>query len=571
MNARLVLTSLWLSLFVAGLAGAEPSLRTAAGATTSYPNSVDGLRQLVSDMIAAQKSGGEQALAPYLQSLVLPNSASWFGSVFGDENGRQFAAFYDAWGSSRDFQLSGDLERVNAEAQVDVLRFDKAGEPAATEKENYFLSLRQQPEPFYVVLFKSASRTSTRWGFFVYSDGAFRYVGALPDLRKLAKPAGPSAENQPAVPEIPKRIRMGGNVAQAHLIHQVPPVYPEEALKQHLEGTVVLHAVIAPDGAVQALDVVEGSPILAGAAEAAVKQWRYEPVLLNGSAVAVDTTITVKFQLRESSSTQLSAPAAPAPPIPSYPESTSGLTKMMKQMLELAKNGDDRTLSAYYQALVLPNPVSWFPSQFGDRLGTRFAQEYKGIERSMASIFSQSIQSATGLKFDAVEVRRFKDACDSNANEFEYPVLAAREGPMPLYEVRFVKDLSFRWIFSFAYVDGGFRYLGDLQIDAPKQIFSTSNSGADPVKTVQAPKLIKEVPPIFPSGIAQPRNAAQVKLWGVIGTDGSVRDLHVIEGTCAFAKAVMDAMKKWRFTPGMVNGQPHEMFYPFQYSFSPGR
>ncbi|HKW88205.1 MAG TPA: energy transducer TonB [Candidatus Acidoferrales bacterium] len=63
------------------------------------------------------------------------------------------------------------------------------------------------------------------------------------------------------------------------------------------------------------------------------------------------------------------------------------------------------------------------------------------------------------------------------------------------------------------------------------------------------------------------RNAAIVKLWGVIGTDGSVKDLHVIEGNCDFARATIDAVKKWRYTPLMVNGQPQEVYFPFQYSF----
>ncbi|MGH9709564.1 MAG: TonB family protein, partial [Candidatus Acidiferrales bacterium] len=69
----------------------------------------------------------------------------------------------------------------------------------------------------------------------------------------------------------------------------------------------------------------------------------------------------------------------------------------------------------------------------------------------------------------------------------------------------------------------------------------------------------------------QNRNSGQVKLWGVIGTDGTVRDLHVIEGTCAFATATIDAVKKWRYTPLMVGGKAQEVYYPFDYNYTPGR
>jgi periplasmic protein TonB len=48
---------------------------------------------------------------------------------------------------------------------------------------------------------------------------------------------------------------------------------------------------------VQDLEVLSGSPILARAAEDAVRQWRYRPTLLSGVPVEVETYITVKFVL----------------------------------------------------------------------------------------------------------------------------------------------------------------------------------------------------------------------------------------------------------------------------------
>ena len=68
-----------------------------------------------------------------------------------------------------------------------------------------------------------------------------------------------------------------------------------------------------------------------------------------------------------------------------------------------------------------------------------------------------------------------------------------------------------------------------------------------------------------------PGNTGNVKLWGVIGTDGTVRDLHVIHGTCPYVKATIDAVKKWRFTPLMVDGKPQEAVYPFEYNYGLNR
>jgi len=237
---------------------------------------------------------------------------------------------------------------------------------------------------------------------------------------------------------------------------------------------------------------------------------------------------------------------------------------MMKEMLQLVQRGNSSGLDPYIHALVLPNPDSWFPSQFGDRQGLQFAQNYEQIERYLSQYFTQALQTETGLKYNSVQVLRFRDACTSDASEFEYPVLAARaERNTALYEVRFVKDTSYRSLFPFAYVDGGFRYLGNLTIKQPdNRVF-----GQD----IQWPKLIHEVPPTYPMGFNRPQNSGVVKLWGTIGTDGSVSDLHVIQGTCAYVQATVDAVKKWRFTPLTVDGKPQATTYPFQYSYGPGR
>ena len=81
------------------------------------------------------------------------------------------------------------------------------------------------------------------------------------------------------------------------LIHKVEPKYPRSARKNHVEGTVVLHAVISKEGRIADLRFVSGPQELAQAAMSAVKQWRYRPFLLNGEARALNTTVEVKFAL----------------------------------------------------------------------------------------------------------------------------------------------------------------------------------------------------------------------------------------------------------------------------------
>jgi protein TonB len=79
------------------------------------------------------------------------------------------------------------------------------------------------------------------------------------------------------------------------LLQRVDPVYPELARRAHIGGTVVLNAVIRPDGKVGSVEVASGNPLLARAAADAVRQWRYEPFRLNGSAVQAAATIRLNF------------------------------------------------------------------------------------------------------------------------------------------------------------------------------------------------------------------------------------------------------------------------------------
>jgi len=95
----------------------------------------------------------------------------------------------------------------------------------------------------------------------------------------------------------PQKLRVSSGVAAGMLIYQRNPIYPRLAAQARIQGTVVLEAVIAKDGAVHDLHVISGHPMLVEAAMEAVRQWRYRPYLLNDEPVEVDTQINVNFTL----------------------------------------------------------------------------------------------------------------------------------------------------------------------------------------------------------------------------------------------------------------------------------
>jgi TonB family protein len=130
--------------------------------------------------------------------------------------------------------------------------------------------------------------------------------GAEPRMLTHGTPAlvGAPASSIPPVPPPPPppgwaagAVRVGGNVTQPTKTKHVAPVYPAIAQSAHVQGVVILEAVIGVDGKVQDARILRSIPLLDQAALDAVKQWEFTPTLLNGSPVPVIMTMTVQFTL----------------------------------------------------------------------------------------------------------------------------------------------------------------------------------------------------------------------------------------------------------------------------------
>jgi TonB family protein len=103
---------------------------------------------------------------------------------------------------------------------------------------------------------------------------------------------------KPPASRAPERIRVGGNVQPLRMLQQVKPEYPESARAEGREGNVVLRAAVGLDGSVVNARALPGADRdLASAAEAALRQWRFQPTLLNGQAVETAATVEINFRL----------------------------------------------------------------------------------------------------------------------------------------------------------------------------------------------------------------------------------------------------------------------------------
>jgi TonB family protein len=123
------------------------------------------------------------------------------------------------------------------------------------------------------------------------------------DLQPSAPPQA-APEAAVAATEIPadvttnaaERVQMSAGTADV-LTRPVKPGYPMLARQMKVQGSVILKALIGKDGTIQTLQVVSGPPILASAAQAAVRQWHFKPHYSGSEAVETQAKITVNFTI----------------------------------------------------------------------------------------------------------------------------------------------------------------------------------------------------------------------------------------------------------------------------------
>ena len=98
------------------------------------------------------------------------------------------------------------------------------------------------------------------------------------------------------------------------LISKPDPEYPPLARQARFQGTVRFNVLIGVDGRVSNMTLISGHPLLAPAAQAAVREYVYQPTLLNGEPVQVVTQVDVNFTLAPAGAPGGSAAVGPLPP-----------------------------------------------------------------------------------------------------------------------------------------------------------------------------------------------------------------------------------------------------------------
>lgn len=98
--------------------------------------------------------------------------------------------------------------------------------------------------------------------------------------------ASPSPDEFIAVDEEPKRLRID------------PPVYPDVALAAGIEGTVIVRVLVAKDGKVKDVIVIDGPEPLRDAAKKCARTSVWKPALVDHKPIEVWVVMPVTFKTR---------------------------------------------------------------------------------------------------------------------------------------------------------------------------------------------------------------------------------------------------------------------------------
>jgi TonB family protein len=139
---------------------------------------------------------------------------------------------------------------------------------------------------FYVTVAVGGWKSATRW---IYPNLIAGQSSVSDETRGNANPISRPADSEPSI----------SINEQPGLIGFVQPQYPKSARDRHIQGTVVLNAIVAGNGRVKAVTRRMGDPTLLKAAETAVRSWIYQPYQVNGKPADIHQEIVISFSLPE--------------------------------------------------------------------------------------------------------------------------------------------------------------------------------------------------------------------------------------------------------------------------------
>lgn len=182
MKTTLTLVSAgWLVVAAAAFQGIIAGQARAEDAAI-YENSADGLKKLITDVMAAVKADDKTKSENFFKAMALPNPDKWFAEVFGDEVGKKLAEEYNKNSPTMVEALTKMFAQVvqKEQTEITVLKIEKADDENATGLQKDAISAMKKPVALYTVkMVKKGEKLGMSFWSLAYVDNGFRVLGKL--------------------------------------------------------------------------------------------------------------------------------------------------------------------------------------------------------------------------------------------------------------------------------------------------------------------------------------------------------------------------------------------------------
>jgi len=368
-----------------------------------------------------------------------------------------------------------------------------------------------------------------------------------------------------AEPDSPRRVASG--VMAGQLVSRVNPVYPAEAKAKGVQGAVLLKAVISKEGTIERLEVVSGPEELADSAIHAVKQWTYKPYLLNGQPTEVETTVRVNYHLGDRSEGEgaRSSGSSSSGSSSSSDSSASSSERAEKAVKKVEKRTEKTGEKAEKNADKTAEKAE------KDAEKAEQAEKAEKGQRVAAGVMAGQLLSHVNPVYPAeAKEKRIQGAVVLKAvisKEGTVENLQVVSGPEELASSAI--DAVRQWTYKPYLLNGeptevettitvNYRFGGGLSEVVPRRI----GNG------VSSPTVLHTEDPSYSEAARKEKISGDVLLNLVVDEQGKPTHVHVVRGLGhGLDEKAIEAVRQYKFKPGMENGQPVAVALNIQVNF----
>lgn len=289
-----------------------------------------------------------------------------------------------------------------------------------------------------------------------------------------------------------------------------------------------------------------------------VPKWHIVAAIL-----VLSTGQSLQAGVRQSQSSDAGQPAVGG----AYVESPDELKRLVQGLVDALASDDSDRWSSLIAGLTIPDHGAWFAKAFGPDEGARLESKYVETLPRLSTKLRQRINHALDGQLDEVKVEVLQKPNPNTGEMLDRALFRAMASPVTIYRAKGLglvnggggpgpMDRFATYFGDFVFVDGAFR-------DIDSEVFEALSTVPQPrirqAEKVTTGSILYQPSPEYPREARAKHIEGDVVFHVIINKDGTIRNMEVVSGAPELIPAAMDAVKKWRYKPTLLSGQPVEV------------